>query len=144
MPVPASLSFSTTRRIRFEEVDPLNIVWHGRYPSYLEDGRVAFGKKYSLHYLDMQKANFVTPIKEMHIDYIKPLYFDEKCTIQTTLHWSDAARLNFSYQIYNDQNELVTRASTVQLFLSLEGTLFMAKPDYYAQFCECWKNGDFN
>ena len=45
---PKPLETSVARRVRFEEVDPLTIVWHGRYPSYFEDGRAAFGEKYCL------------------------------------------------------------------------------------------------
>lgn len=141
-PVPLPLSYTTTRSVRFEEVDPLNIVWHGRYPSYFEDGRVAFGKYFNLNYLDMYREDIIAPIKEMHIDYIAPLFFDEECTIKTTLYWSDASRMNFAYAIYNSQHALVTQGSTVQLFLNTQGELYMAKPEFFANFCERWKNGE--
>ena len=40
-PAPLPLTCTVPREVRFEEVDALNVVWHGRYPSYFEDARVA-------------------------------------------------------------------------------------------------------
>ena len=34
---------TTTIRVRFNETDPLGIVWHGNYISYFEEGRESFG-----------------------------------------------------------------------------------------------------
>ena len=30
---------TTQTKIRFSEIDPLGIVWHGHYVKYMEDGR---------------------------------------------------------------------------------------------------------
>ena len=46
------LTANTKRKVRFEEVDSLGIVWHGRYPSFFEDSRDEFGNKYGLKYFD--------------------------------------------------------------------------------------------
>ena len=41
--------------VRFNEADPLGIVWHGHYIRYFEDGREAFGNQYGIGYLDFYK-----------------------------------------------------------------------------------------
>ena len=41
------MEFEIRFKIRFNETDPLGIVWHGHYITYLEDGRESFGKKYA-------------------------------------------------------------------------------------------------
>ena len=38
--------------VKFNEADPLGIVWHGHYIRYFEDGRESFGKRYGIAYLD--------------------------------------------------------------------------------------------
>lgn len=38
----------TTIKVRFSEIDSMQIVWHGEYVRYFEDGRESFGKHYSL------------------------------------------------------------------------------------------------
>ena len=45
------LKSSTTIRVRFNEVDSMNITWHGHYVTFFEDAREAFGKEYNLDYL---------------------------------------------------------------------------------------------
>ena len=38
---PPPLGIRVERKVRFEETDPLGIVWHGRYASFFEDARTA-------------------------------------------------------------------------------------------------------
>ena len=38
----AALTNRTTFRVRFSEIDSMQIVWHGEYVRYFEDGREAF------------------------------------------------------------------------------------------------------
>lgn len=140
-PAPAPLGVTVTRLVRFSETDPLNVVWHGHYASYFEDARVAFGERYGLGYQAIYDAGFVTPVKQMHIDYEAPLRFNQECRITASLFWSDAARLNFEYVVADGEGRLTTRGYTVQLFVTLKGDLFYAKPDLYEAFCARWKNG---
>lgn len=140
---PEPLRWSVERKVRFEEVDSLRVVWHGRYPSYFEDARIAFGERYGLKYMELYDAGTITPIKQMYIDYLGPLRFGDSCRINIALHWHDAARLNFSYTIESPEGELLTTGYTVQLFLDQQGQVYMFKPDIYADFCERWRRGDF-
>ena len=89
---PQPIKTEVLRRVRFEEVDPLTIVWHGRYPSYMEDGRASFGEKYGLGYMDMYREKFMAPVAQMHIDYLEPLSFPEEFKIITMLHCTDTAK----------------------------------------------------
>ena len=56
------LRHETEVLVRFSEVDSLLIVWHGHYVRYFEDAREAFGLKYGIHYLDVHRAGYSTPI----------------------------------------------------------------------------------
>ena len=58
--------------IRFSEVDALGIVWHGHYIKYMEDGREAFGIKYGISYLDVQKAGYIVPLVKVNCEYKRP------------------------------------------------------------------------
>ena len=140
-PAPQSLTCTVPREVRFEEVDSMRVVWHGRYPSYFEDARVAFGRAYRLGYTDFYNAGLVVPVKQMGIDYVAPLRFGDTCSITVSLHWSAAARLNFSYAIRNEAGALLTTGYTVQLFLNMDMELSMTKPDFYAAFCAEWAAG---
>jgi acyl-CoA thioester hydrolase len=141
-PAPAPLRCTAERTVRFEEVDALNIMWHGRYPSYLEDARTAFGEFYGFSYHDLYKAGYVVPVKQMGIDYVAPMRFGQTCRIICNLHWTNAARLNFSYTIVDLSGKLLTTGYTVQLFLTRDLELCMFKPDYAVDFCLRWEAGE--
>ena len=67
---PANLSESLIITVRFSETDPLGIVWHGNYIKYFEDGREAFGRKYGISYLNVEREGY-------HFGEWEGLYFAE-------------------------------------------------------------------
>lgn len=137
---PAPRRASVRRAVRFEEVDPLGIVWHGRYPSYLEDGRVAFGARYGLEYLRMRDEGFAAPVVQMHLDYHAPLRFGESCEIEAALHWCDAARLNFEYRVTRLGDDAPAASGyTVQMLTDLSGEVLVAWPEYLERWREAWR-----
>ena len=139
---PAPLQVRIKRRVRFEEVDSLRIVWHGRYASYFEDARVALGEKYGIGYMDFFAHGIVTPIKKMHFDYHHPLSFQEEMTVDGMLHWSESARMNFEFIIRNSEGELSTTGYTVQMMLDRHQNILVAPPRFYLEFCKRWKAGE--
>ena len=139
---PQPLRIEVERQVRFEEVDQLGIVWHGRYPSFFEDARGALGEKYGVNYLDFHGNGVIAPIKKMHIDYHQSLMYPDIFTIEGILHWSDAARLNYEYIIRNNNGDLMTSAYTVQVMLDLDKNLYMVLPPFYDEFCKKWKAGE--
>ena len=141
---PEPLRAVVSRQVRFEEVDALAIVWHGRYPSFFEDGRVALGEKYGIGYLDCHAHGVLTPIKKMHVDYSRPLRFQERFTIEAIMHWSEAARLNFEFIIRNDAGEVTTTGYTVQMMLDTEYNILLLPPPFYREFLDRWQGGEFS
>ena len=138
---PPPLRLEVKRRVRFEEVDALGIVWHGRYASFLEDARAALGEAYGVGYLDFYKQGILAPIKRMYVDYHRPLRIQEKFTIEAILHWSDAARINYEFILRDSSEAVVTTGYTVQIMMDLDENLLIVSPPFYAEFCELWKAG---
>ena len=139
---PPPLRARVQRRVRFEEVDPLGIVWHGRYPSYFEDARVLLGERYGIGYDDFRAHQVLAPIKKLHIDYVKPLRFGEEFSIEGVLHWAEAARLNFEFVIRDAREQVTTTGFSVQLLLDPSGEVLMAHPPFCQAFRERWRAGE--
>lgn len=138
---PKPLLYQVKRKVRFEEVDSMQVVWHGRYPSYLEDARVELGNNFSIGYEDFKSRGYAIPIVRMNIEYLNPLHFAEEFTIEAKMHYTQAARLNISYTLLRDDTIIAT-AYTVQLIIDHQGGLCLAAPDFYYSFCKQWKTGD--
>ena len=130
---PQPLKKTISRTVRFEEVDPLGIVWHGRYASYFEDARVALGETYGIGYMDFYNHNVVAPIKQMHLDYLKPLRYRDTMSIEAIWHWSEAVRINYEFIIKNENGDLATTGYTVQMMLDFDDNILVVPPPFYEQ-----------
>jgi acyl-CoA thioester hydrolase len=131
------LSDRTEILVRFNEADPLGIVWHGHYIRYFEDGREAFGNKYGIGYLDFYKQGIIVPVVSVQCDYKRSLRYGERVTVETQLIPCLAAKLKFSYRLYNTETQqLVANGSSVQVFLDRgNSVLQLTNPPFY----EAWK-----
>jgi len=140
--IPQPLKATAIRTVRFQEVDLIGVVWHGRYAEYFEDGRFALGEKYSLGYNDFFREGFKAPIVNFKIEYRKPLFFAETFFIETSLLWTEAVRLNQLYMIRRKSDgQIVSKGSTVQILLDTENNLCLVWPEYFQRFRKKWKLG---
>ncbi len=150
---PKPLIATCSRRVRFEEIDLMRILWHGRYASYFEDGREAFGDQYGLSYSFFMKKKIRAPLTQLHIDYKSPLTFGDQVTIETRLHFSEAMRLDFSYRIFPLREQTPDQSApsstphpaatgyTVQLLIDEEGKTHLTAPEWIETFRTLWKEG---
>ncbi len=123
-------------RVRFNECDPLGIVWHGHYIVYFEDGRESFGKEHGISYLDVQRNGFATPIVKTTTEHFLPLKYGETVRIETTFVNTPTAKMIFRYELFNEENKLVCSGETTQVFIDLEGNLQLYNPDFFQD----WKD----
>lgn len=128
-------------RVRFNEVDSMGIVWHGNYIKYLEEGREHFGRTYGISYLDVMKAGLRTPIVSVEINYKRSLKYGDVTTIETRYEATETPKLVYNYTIFNQQQEIMCTARTVQVFVDEMHRLQLILPPFVAQWRErCLQN----
>lgn len=134
--VTKTLSHTTEILIRFNEADPLGIVWHGHYIRYFEDGREAFGKKYGIGYMDFIKENIVIPIVHTECNYKRSLRFGDSVLVESIYKPTEAAKIVFDYKLYKAADGLlVATGSTTQVFLDKESqTLLLNNPAFFEEW----------
>jgi len=120
--------------VRFNETDPLGIVWHGNYITYFEDGREAFGRHFGISYLDIQKSGFVTPIIKSVCEHKFPLKYGDICRIETFFEDTLAAKMIFKFKIFNQDEKLVCIGETIQVFLDNKGDLMLTLPPFFEEW----------
>jgi len=130
------LSTRTEVLVRFNEADPLGIVWHGHYIRYFEDGREAFGNMHGLGYLEVYKHGFVIPVVSVQCDYKRSLRYGDRVIVETKFIPSEAAKMKFTYRLFNAAtNELVATGSSVQVFLDKEGSVLqLSNPPFFEEW----------
>ncbi len=124
-------------KVRFNEADPLGIVWHGHYLRYFEDGREAFGERYNLSYLEMYKLGYIAPLVSVHCDFKRSLKYGDIAIVETTYVYNPAAKLNFHYKIFDPVSQaILADGYSVQVFLQRDtNELQLSCPDFF----EIWK-----
>ena len=122
--------------VRFSEIDPLYIVWHGHYLRYFEDAREAFGRKYGLGYLDVFNNGFTTPLVSVSCEYKKSLVYGDRALVEAIYVDSPAAKILFEYRVYNAATgDLVATGRSTQVFLTREKPeLHMTMPDFFVEW----------
>lgn len=130
------LTSRTEVLVRFNEADPLGIVWHGHYIRYFEDGREDFGNTHGLSYLEVYKQGFVIPVVSVQCDFKRSLRYGDRVIVETKYIPTEAAKMKFIYRLFNAASGvLVATGSSVQVFLDKEESLLqLSNPPFFEQW----------
>ena len=130
----------TTLRVRFNEVDALQIVWHGHYANYFEEGRRAFGRRYGVDYTEFLAQRVAVPVVQLHVDYFAPARLADTLEIRARLLKSEAAKLVFDYELRREGEErLLAAGRTVQVFTTPAGELMLSWPTFMLERLTTWE-----
>ncbi|MBI4848341.1 MAG: acyl-CoA thioesterase [Nitrospirae bacterium] len=133
------------RRVHFNEVDLLGIVWHGRYPVFFEEGSEELGRVCGLSYKDFYESGLRAPIAQLYIDYLKPLCLGEVFTIRAVLVWDESSRINTEYYLLKEDGSIATSGYTVQvLTAAATGEVCIISPPLLERCRTKWKAGEFH
>lgn len=106
-------------KVPFEDLDPMNIVWHGNYMRYMEHARCQLLSELNYTYMDMKADGFAYPIAKMNVKYIKPAVFEDILCVKVDVI-SVEPSLDMKYVIYNKAtNEKIFEASTMQIGINI-------------------------
>lgn len=135
----AALIDRTTLQVRFSEVDSMQIVWHGEYIRYFEDGRESFGRKFDITYMDVYNSGYMIPMVEINCEYKFPLKVDDRAIVETRLINTNAAKIIFEYSVFRESdNMLAATGRSVQVFLNKEFELELVSPDFFVEWKKRW------
>jgi acyl-CoA thioester hydrolase len=113
----------------FYDLDPMNVVWHGNYPRFLEQARCALLDRIGYGYTHMSKSGYAWPIVDLHIKYVRPVRMAEQIIVNARLVEYEH-RLKIDYRIRRKQdNEVLTKAQSVQVAVCMAtGELMLESP----------------
>ena len=124
------LTIVSNLKVRFNECDPLNIVWHGNYLKYFEDAREDFCIQHHISYLDAKAHGVSTPIVKSSCEHKLPLKYGDLFQVETTFIPTAAAKMIFNYRVLLG-DKLVATGETVQVFLNEKGELLLNNPSFF-------------
>lgn len=110
--------YETNIRVRYGETDQMGYAYYGVYPLYYEIGRTDMLRSLGLSYKEMEASGILLPVSSLSIKYIKPAYYDDLLTLRTMIKKLPQSKLEFEYEIYNSDNELINKGETTLVFFS--------------------------
>ncbi|WP_281259674.1 acyl-CoA thioesterase [Aureitalea marina] len=123
----------TELRVRYGETDQMGVVYYGNYAAYLEQGRTDWLRAQGFSYKWMEANGVQLPVVKLSIDYKRPAHYDEVIRITTKLRNIPTYKIEFDYEIHNQDNQLLVSAYTALVFVDMETKKLMKAPDYLDQ-----------
>lgn len=109
------IAAEVTVKAQFYDLDPMQVVWHGNYPRFLEEARCALLDRIGYNYTEMSASGFLWPIVDMRIKYVQPIRFAQSVRVKATLVEYEN-RLRIDYRLTDpDSGAVITKAQTTQV-----------------------------
>lgn len=141
---PAPLVVRLTQRIHFSDVDPMGILWHGRFAKLFEKANEALGALCGMRYSDFYRDHIRAPIVQFHVDYFAPVPLADEVQITGKMIWSDSARMDIEYEIHTGTGKLAATGYTVQMFVDDKGVPLLAPPAMQEECRRRWLAGELS
>jgi acyl-CoA thioester hydrolase len=94
----ALLTAEAELEVPFQDLDSMQVVWHGNYFRYFEAARAALLRRIDYDYPQMRASNYMWPIIELQARFVRPLRYAQRLRVHAGLmEWEN--RLKIHYRI---------------------------------------------
>lgn len=117
-------------RVAYPDTDQMGSMHHANYVKYYEMARWELLRNIGVSYDSVEKAGVMCPVVTMNFRFIRPTRYDALLTVKTRLTKLKGVRMWFTYELFNDKNELINEAETEIAFVGRETWKPCAPPDF--------------
>ncbi|MGH8372910.1 MAG: acyl-CoA thioesterase [Gammaproteobacteria bacterium] len=90
------ITAQTEIEVPFQDVDPMQIAWHGNYFRYFEAARAALLRTIDYDYPQMQESGYLWPIIEAHVRFVQALLYAQRVQVQAGLvEWENRMKIEY-------------------------------------------------
>ena len=107
-------------RVRYAETDQMGVVYHSNYLNYLELGRVEWLRSLGYSYAELEKKGVLLPVVHAELNYRFPARYDELIRVETEVSSIGKSSIEFSSQLYNENDVLVLEGKIKLVCLNAE------------------------
>ena len=131
-------TFKTQIRVRYAETDQMGYMYHGNYPSYFEQARVEAFRAIGVSYKKMEEEGVGMPVMDLQIKYHNPARYDDLLTVVVKVPEMPRARIKYHYEIYNEEEKLITSGETTLVFMDMKTNRAVRPPKEIIKALECY------
>ncbi|RRJ90622.1 acyl-CoA thioesterase [Paenimyroides tangerinum] len=125
--------FDIEVRVRYAETDQMGVVYHANYAQYFEIGRVEWLRNQGISYKWMEENGIMLPVVSLTMNYKKPAKYDDILTVTTILKSQTSVKIEFDYEIRNQEGELLTTGYSMLVFIDMKSGRPTLPPDYVTE-----------
>lgn len=122
--------FSTNIRVRYGETDQMGVVYHGNYASYFEIARTEWLRNLGITYKELENKGIMLPVISLFFNFIKSAKYDDVLTITVILKKKPLVKIEFDYEIYNQNKEKISIGNSVLAFMDMKTNKPLRCPNY--------------
>ncbi|WP_270164754.1 acyl-CoA thioesterase [Paenibacillus sp. SYP-B4298] len=87
------------QRVRYQETDQMQVVFHGNYVNWFEIGRTEWVRSAGIPYAAIEQQGLLLPVTELQCRFLRPARYDNQIVICTRVTEFSTVRLTFESQI---------------------------------------------
>lgn len=108
---------TTNVRVRYSETDKMGYCYYGNYAQFFEIGRVEALRELGFPYKELEDNGIMLPVLDYSVKYLKPAFYDDELIIKTTILELTTFKIKFDYEIFNQNKEKLSFATTTLVFV---------------------------
>jgi acyl-CoA thioester hydrolase len=91
-------------QVHYYETDQMKIVHHSNYIRWFEEARIDYLKQVGLPYILLEEKGIISPVLEIHCQYLSMVHFDDTVAITCSLESFTGVKFSVSYEIKDASN----------------------------------------
>jgi acyl-CoA thioester hydrolase len=100
------------KRIHYHDTDCGGVVYYGNYLKFLEEARTDFLEGIGLSVKALMDQGVLFVVRRQEIEYKHPAVYGDMLDIKTWIKEVSAVRIQFAYEINNQNGQLLSKAVT--------------------------------
>lgn len=136
------ISYDCNIRVWYKHTDQMGICHHSNYICYYEAARSDLMRWLGLSFSEVERRGIMMPILEVQSKYLRPARYDELLTVRILLKERPMARIEFFYEIYNEQGQLLNTGMTQLGFIHSDTRRPCRCPEWFSALLDDrWEEG---
>lgn len=104
-------------RVRYQETDQMQVVYHANYLVWFEIGRTDYIRHFGLTYQKLEEQGLFLPVVDLKCRYLQPAQYDDEVLIFTKVFEVTGSKLVFRYQAKGKHDQqLLAKGETTHLW----------------------------
>ena len=103
--------------VQYYETDKMGVTHHSNYIRWMEEARVSYSNTSTYNYKALEADGIISPVTEVMCKYISTSTFGDTIRIEMKIKSYTGVKLEFIYNMYNQENELVCVGESHHCFI---------------------------